>query len=143
MTQRRPKTKLTLKSLGHVEDRGRFWLSASYANARDNYKVVEEYVLGYYVTGNGYHAPVRIAPIYRATIYMRLNKRRAIITSHEVGDYYNPPYADPDDLYREDQIANRMATTVFFGIASVIERAAEHARKTPRSTKTTKRGRRT
>src|SRR5436309_15269473 len=71
-------------------------LSESYANKRDNYKVVEDYVLGYYVAG-GTRAPVRIAPIYRATIYYVHKKVMHVASSHEIGPYLNPARAATEE----------------------------------------------
>lgn len=131
---------LTLKSLGHVEENGRFWLCDSYANSRSDYKVIENYVIGYTFVGDGRLSPVRVAPIYRAAIWQRIGKLTSIKTSYEVGDYFNPHLSDPNDFYGEDRIANTMASTALQAISAVEARADE--RKEKRAPKLNKRKRR-
>lgn len=126
--------KLTLASLGHVEEGGRFRLCASYANARDNYKVVEDYVIGYAIVGDGVRAPVRVAPIYRATIWQKQKNKRNIVTSYEVGEYLNPPGADSDDPFLEDHVANSVAASMRSALMALEHQSAKR--------KTQKRGRR-
>lgn len=108
------KPKLTLESLGHVDD-STHRLSASYANTRDNYKIVDTaYVIGYYIVGDGVRSHVRVAPIYDAQIWIRSKGGRAIIQAHEVGDYYNPT-----DGYHEDYAANLTAGAARLAIESL------------------------
>lgn len=84
------KTKqLTLKRLGHDDCNGRYRLSNDYRNSRNNYKVVEDTILGYTIIGDGMRGPVRIAPIYRASIWRRDGKLRSVIETYEIGAYYN------------------------------------------------------
>ena len=71
-------------------------LSTTHANTRDSYKIVEDYVLGYYVVG-GTHAPVRIAPIYRASIYYKHKKTLHVASSHEIGAYFNETRPDDEE----------------------------------------------
>lgn len=89
--KKRQKT-LTPKDLGLVDG---VKLSESYTNTRDNYKVVEDYVLGYYVASGG--VPTRIAPIYRATIYHVHKKVMHVASSHEIGPYLNPMRAADEE----------------------------------------------
>jgi hypothetical protein len=84
---------LTNASLGLADD---VKLSASYANSRTDFKTVSDVVIGYYVAG-GSQAPVRIAPIYRAEIWFKEHgKTTHVISSHEIGAYYNPQREPPD-----------------------------------------------
>ncbi len=91
--------KLTPKSLGFIDD---VKLSDRYANTQTNFKIVSDAIIGFYVTGDGARSPIRIAPIYRAEIWFRKGKGKfnQIVTSHEIGPYYNPPrdpHAEPDE----------------------------------------------
>lgn len=97
---------LTLKQLGHVE-KG-FRLSASYANTTTHYKIVEEYIIGYYFAGDGQRSPIRIAPIYRATVWTRAKGHNAAITSYEIGEYLNPPW-EVDENVGAENVGNMMA----------------------------------
>jgi len=92
------KKKATLKpsDLGLVDD---VVLSAQFNNTREVFKTVQRRVVGYYVAGDGYRSPVRIAPIYDATIYVRRGKLNHIFVSHEIGEYFNPSreiHLEPD-----------------------------------------------
>lgn len=111
--------KLTLKELGHVDEGDRFWLCDTYANSRNDYKVVENYVIGYYFMGDGRRSPVRIAPIYRAAIWQRDGRYRRVMTTYEVGEYFNPHNADLDDYFREDMTANTVAASALLAITAV------------------------
>jgi hypothetical protein len=113
MSKKKPSPKkrkaLTPADLGLVDD---VKLSASFANVRHHYKVVENNVLGYYVAG-GTHAPVRIAPIYRATIYYVQKKVTHMTSSYEIGPYLNPMQsADVEPDIDGDALAYLAATAL-------------------------------
>ena len=117
--EKRPKKhrELTPKDLGFVDD---VKLSTSHANKRDNYKVVEDYVLGYYVAGGG-RAPTRIAPIYRATIYYVHKKVMRAASSYEIGPFLNPNReADEEPNVDGDALAYLASTAL-----GALERHAE------------------
>jgi len=111
---------LTPKDLGLVDD---VKLSESYRNERDNYKVVEPYVLGYYVAG-GSRAPVRIAPIYRAWIYYVHKKVMHIVESHEVGAYLNPIRPADEEPDTDGDALAYLASTALGALARHAEREA-------------------
>ena len=72
-------------------------LSGSYANSRNNYKVVEEdYILGYLVSGGGRGSAAGVTPIYRADIHIKEKKLWHIVSSYEVGERLNG-YSFHDD----------------------------------------------
>jgi hypothetical protein len=112
------KKTLTLKDLGHVEENGRFRLCPSYANTRNDFKVIEDYVIGYTLVGDGYRSHVRVAPMYRAAIWSREGKVRRVTSSYSIGDYLN---ADP----HYDQVGNALATSVHMSIIGLLHRAEE------------------
>jgi hypothetical protein len=92
--RKRPHIALTAKDLGLVPETK---LSASYANSRAQYKIIEDMILGYWVVGDNRLAPVKIAPIYRAQVHLRPKTGPAqMISSCEVGKPYNFS-ADPSD----------------------------------------------
>lgn len=122
---------ITPKSLGLVDD---VKLSASYRNTRTNFKTVSDVVIGYYITGGlsgSAQAPVRIAPIYRADIWMREGKKGTnyIITSHEIGEFYNPARGHNEEPDRDGDALARIASTT---IGALEHHAAwERARRPP------------
>jgi len=72
-------------------------LSDSYANSRNNYKVVEEgHILGFLISGGGRGAAAGITPIYRADIHIKEKKLWHIVSSYEVGERLNG-YSFHDD----------------------------------------------
>ena len=84
---------LTPKSLGLVDD---VKLSETYANSRNNFKTVSDCVIGYWFVSGQSHA--RIAPIYRAEIWLKEKSGRHLITTHEIGAYLNEgSWDDPDE----------------------------------------------
>jgi hypothetical protein len=124
------KGELTPASLGLADD---VKLSASYANSRIDFKTVSDVIIGYYVAG-GSQAPVRIAPIYRAEIWIKEGhgKTTHVNSSHEIGDYYNPQHEPPD--VDGDALAYLAATAL-----GALERHAE-AKATPVSRRAQTRG---
>lgn len=102
--------KITPKDLGLVDG---VKLSESYRNTRENYKVIEDSILGYYVAA-GMNSPTRIAPIYRATIYQVTKESIHCIVTHEIGAYFNPPPCVHDEAidYDGDALARLAATTL-------------------------------
>ena len=130
---------LTPKSLGLVDD---VKLSKSYANSRTSFKTVSDIVIGYYVTIGGSRAPVRIAPIYRADVWLRKTGTvgtNQIITSHEIGEYYNPQRRDDDEPDVDGDALAHVASTALAALErhAAYERAKRTLTKT--STKRTKR----
>lgn len=72
-------------------------LSDSYANSRNNYKVVEtDYILGFLISGGGRGSAAGITPIYRADIHIREKGRWHIVASYETGERLNG-YSFHDD----------------------------------------------
>ncbi len=99
----------TAKDLGLVDGTK---LSPTYAHSKNDYKVIDDYVLGYYIVG-GTHQPFRIAPLYRATIYRKEGKHIHVLTTHEVGPYFNNHHR-PDELpdHDGDALAHLAATAL-------------------------------
>jgi hypothetical protein len=124
---------LTPKDLGLIDGTK---LSKSYNNTHDNYKVVENYVMGFYVLGG---QPVRIAPIYQATIYYVHKKTRHFATSHEVGAYFNPPRAHDEEPDTDGDALARLAAIAL----GALEHHAARNRLAVVPTKKRRNGRRT
>lgn len=118
-TTRRPTQALTAKSLGLTDD---VKLSQRYNNTRTCFKTVSDVVVGYYVSGG---APPRIALIYRADIWMRKPGNNLLMTSHEIGDYLNPPPQNDDE--QPDHDADALASLAARALGA-LERHAEEAR---------------
>ena len=117
--------KLTPEDIGLVGDAK---LSEQYNNRRNNYKIVEDYVFGFHVASGG--TPVRIAPIYRATIYHKVGTTLHCTTSHEVGPYLNPPRAiDEEPDTDADALAYLAATALGSLEHHARRKAAGHGKK--------------
>jgi hypothetical protein len=120
---------LTPKSLGLTDD---VKLSQRYNNTRTCFKTVSDVVVGYYVSSG---APTRIAVIYRADIWIRKPGNNLLMTSHEIGDYLNPPPQNDDEL--PDHDADALASLAASAL-SALERHAEGAQRKRSVSKTRK-----
>ncbi len=81
------KKALTAKDLGLAED---VKLSAHYDNTEQCFRTVSDQVLGYYIVPAGRNTPVRVAPLYKADTWFRPDGYvKAMISSYEVGEYFN------------------------------------------------------
>lgn len=128
---------ITPNSLGLVDG---VKLSASYSNSRTNFKTVSDIVVGYYVSGDGVRAPVRIAPIYRADIWLRGGKVNQIITSHEIGAYYNPQRRDAEEPDTDGDALAYLAATALGSLERHARREQgkiEAPKKKPKGRRTT------
>ena len=110
-----PKKKdVTAKSLGLMPSTK---LSATYANTKTNFKVVDNHVLGFMVFGND-RSGYQIIEILRADIHTKQGQTRHISSSWEYGQRL---VADPDNAdFTHD---NNMARMVDHLIAMLQERA--------------------
>jgi hypothetical protein len=120
---RKPARELTPKSLGLADD---VKLSDRYTNTRTHFKTVSDVVIGYYV-GGGRQAPTRIAPIFRAEIWIRKSGDNHVITSHELGEYLNPPRAADEPPDRDGDALAHLAAEA---LGALEHHAAERAFKT-------------
>ena len=101
--------KVTAKSLGLVPGTK---LSEMYAHTKNDFKVVDDYVLGFEVYGserNGY----TVNEILRATIYRRIGKVQHIISTYEHGRRL---VAYPDDPRFSEQSAIAIAVSRLLGV---------------------------
>lgn len=109
---------LTPKSLGLADD---VVLSTRFNNTRTCFKTVTESVLGYYVAGGGGKGFTRIAPIYRADLWVVNGKTRHVLTSHEIGDYLN---LERDHDEEPDLDGNALAFIAASALAALENHAA-------------------
>ena len=114
-------------------------LSDHFSNRRDCYKVVEDYVLGYVVSGGGRESAAAIYPLYRADIHVKVGKTWHFVSSYEQGDRLN------DYSFHTDYEGCTFATIASQAIRALEERRAvqqlvEQAKaKKPRAGRTAKR----
>lgn len=93
-------------------------LSGSYANSRNNYKVVEEgHILGYIVSGGGRGGAAYVTPIYRADIHIKENKRWHIVSSFEYGERLN------GYTFHDDYEGCTFATIAWNSLNALVNRA--------------------
>lgn len=111
---------ITPKSLGLVDD---VKLSNRFDNTHTCFKTVSDVIIGYYVV-RGLHASSRIAPIFRAEIWIRKPGHNQIMTSHEIGDYLNPA-TPPDEP--PDRDGDALASLAASAIAALEHHAAERS----------------
>lgn len=105
-----------------------FELSKTYANTRENYKVVEVgNVLAYAVWKGSGHGVSRVVPIYRADVWTTSNGKQSISSSYEYGEAING-YTFSED-YEGCVLADIAATAI-----SALE-ARERARDAARANK--------
>ena len=94
----RKRSKVTAKSLGLVPGTK---LSEMYAHTKNDFKIVEDYVLGFEVYGNERNGYI-INEVLRATIYRKIGKVQHVISTYEHGRRL---VAYPDDPRYRDQAA--------------------------------------
>ncbi len=99
---KKAKSKLTPKDVGLVDG---VKLSETYANTKTHFKTVSDGILGYAIFGS-LKASARVAPIYRADVWFREGKNSAIISSYEMGEYYNDLNTPTEPDFEGNSLAN-------------------------------------
>lgn len=91
-------------------------LSTTFANTHDCYKVVEEVVLGYFVSGGGRDTPAAIWPLYRADVFIKEGKTTLVVPSYDSGERLN------GYTYHVDYEGCTFATLAMLAIRALEER---------------------